>query len=296
MIISIDGSFMLHRARFVCVKNEQPTWDNMTAHFMRTLITTLGKFSPTKVYVYFDRGRSVHRREILEEYKAQRTKDPDCPVEQAYGEARSFLHTNLPSLGIISVLEDGIEADDFAYLVASQNAPGVHISDDKDWYLNLFPDWHLFRAMANQLISYDDLCKLVNDDKNPRLIYLLTRSLVGDKSDNIMGVRGFGWDTAVKFAPKILYKEDFGTGAKAKKLKNSMDIVKRNMSCMNPSWILHSDDAKSILAEAEQTVQSVSDSLDAWKGFGNHLGQYPRMELMSWWNRYNKIVRDLDNG
>lgn len=294
MITSCDGSFMLHRARFVCEKNEQPTADNMVAHFMRTLLTTLGKFSPTKVYIYFDKGRSVHRKEILESYKAQRVKDPNCPVQQAYDSARNFLHKNLPTLGFISVLEEGIEADDFAYLVASKYSPGVHISDDKDWYLNLFPNWHLFRAMANELISYEDLCILVNDHKNPRLVYLITRSLVGDKSDNITGVRGFGWDTAVKFAPKILYKESFGVGARAKTLEKNMDTVRRNMCCMNPSWILHSEKAKKILKKAEESIHLVTHSLDVWKSFGSKLEQYPKLELMSWWNRYNKILRGLN--
>ena len=296
MILSIDGSFMLHRARFIAEKNEDITRAKMVLLFMRSLMTVLDQFTPTKVYVYFDKGRSKHRREILEAYKAQRVKDPDCPIQQTYDASRDWLHEYLPTIGIISVLEEGIEADDFAYLVAATNSPGVHVSDDKDWFVNLFPGWHLFRDKAGELHSYEDFCKLVNNNENPRLVYLATRAMVGDKSDNIYGVRGIGWKTAEQLAPKILNKEDLGNSARARAVNEHMDIVKRNMAVMNPIWILHSDEARGILEEAEEKVSTVRRPMDAWKAFGTELDpERGVLGLWAWWSKYNTLIRGINH-
>ena len=293
MIVSVDGSFMLHRARHVVAKEDNPTMDQMVCIFLRLLMNTVDQFNPSSIYVYFDKGRSKHRTEILEQYKGQRKKDPDCPVQQAYENARDFLHENLPSLGIVSVLEEGIEADDFAYLVAHDSTPekGVHISDDRDWFLNLFPGWHLFRAKADELISYEDLCKIARCDEMPQMIYLITRSMIGDKSDNIPGIRGFGWETAIKFAPKILKRQDFGNSSKAKQLEKHMDLVKRNMCVMSPTWIAHSEEAREILRESVSKVQKVTIPIMVWKKFSELIDSDYRSEFMGLANKYNKVIK-----
>ena len=295
MILSVDGSFMLHRARHVAAKNNDiPTKSHVVLLFTRLLIGVSEKFNPTQIYVYFDRGRSVHRQQIHDKYKAQRKKDPDDLSLIAYEEARAFLMEELPKLGVIAVLEDGIEADDFAYLLAATNpGPGVHISDDKDWFLNLYPNWHLYRAKADELISYEDLCTLVECTENPRLIYLMTRAMIGDKSDNIAGLRGFGWKTSLDFAQKLIRQQDIGESAKAKSLNKGMKIVKRNMCVMNPSWILHDMEAKAILHQAEKEVIIVENPMVSWLEFVNKLDSEQKTGMMNFWNRYNRMVRSL---
>lgn len=287
---------MLHRARYVSVKNDPEIhWKYFVTRFLKIFLGTLEQFNPTDVYIYFDRGRSIHRREILESYKGNRQKDETDPAEIAYSEARDFLHKTLPELGIISILEDGIEADDFAYLIGHKYSPdtsGVHISDDKDWYLNIFPNWYLYRARANELISWEDFCTIVGDDKFPRIMYLLTRAMVGDKSDNIPGLRGFGWETAKKFATKILYKEDLGNSSKAKMVENNMDLIRRNVSVMNTSWVIHNKEVIDIVDIAELDRKKVDQPLISWTSLTKELGGDP--ELMATWTKYNKLVRNLN--
>ena len=285
---------MLHRAKYVSIKNDgELNWKNFVIRFLKIFLGTVDQFSPTKVYIYFDRGRSIHRQEILESYKGNRVKDPDDPNEIAYENARDFLHNILPELGIISVLEDGIEADDFAFFVGHKYSPdvsGVQISDDKDWYLNIFPNWYLFRAKANDLTSWEDFCRMVNDDKNPRIVYLLTKALVGDKSDNINGLRGFGWETAKKFAPKILYREDLGTSSKAKMIEENMTTIRRNISVMDTSWVLRNKEVKEIIEIAENRIKQISQPIVTWNQLVKDLGG--DSDLMSFWTKYNTIVRN----
>lgn len=292
MICSVDGSYMLHRARYTCTKNNDIYWQNFVSLFLKILLNTLEQFSPTKVYVYFDRGRSIHRLKILESYKGNRKKDPDSLEEQAYDKSREFLYKHLPMIGFITVLEDGVEADDFAYLVACENKLGVHISDDRDWFLNLFPGWHLFRSKANELVSWENFCEMVEDYKNPRLIYLLTKSIMGDKSDNIPGVRGLGLKTAKKFASKILYKEDLGNSARAKSIKDNMDIIRRNMNIMNPYWIVLDEEARNTLYESENRVLEILKPMVTWVNLSKELDSVTS-ELMLLYHNYNKIIRNI---
>lgn len=291
MILSIDGSFMLHRARFVAEKQEIPNWDYVVYLFMRSLIVSAEGFSPKAIYVLWDKGVSTHRSKILPEYKAHRTRDPDDLGYKAYKEARDFLHGNLPQLGIVSVLTEGIEADDFAYLIASQNERGVLVSDDRDWYLNIFPRWILFRPRANEKITYKDLCDLTAENTWPRITYLISKALVGDQSDNVPGINGIGWGYAKKFAPLIVNKKPLGNGVKAKLVEDNMKLVRKNMALMDPSWILHSDYAHKELKEAEGNTPILENAVQEWRDFNSKLPKRKNYEFKSWWHRYHSIAR-----
>ena len=287
----IDGSFMLHRARFVAEKQEIPNWDYCVYLFMRSLIVCAEKFSPKTIYVLWDKNVSIHRSKILPEYKAHRIRDPDDTGYKAYKGARDFLHNNLPKLGIISVLTEGIEADDFAYLIASQNERGVLGSDDRDWYLNIFPEWTLFRPRADEKITYNDLCELTTEHTWPRITYLVSKALVGDQSDNIPGINGIGWGYAKKFAPLIVNKQPLGGGAKAKLVEDNMELVRKNTALMDPSWILHSEFALKELRTAEENTPLLENAVQEWRNFNAKLPKQKNYEFKSWWYRYHSIAR-----
>ena len=152
MILSIDGSFVLHRARFVVASKGVPMRDDIIALFMNMLMKLFQQFPTSHVYIYFDRERSRHRLKLYPEYKGQRKEDEGDLSLVAYNLARDFLVKNLPDLGITTILEDGIEADDFGYLVAHTYDSGIHVTDDRDWFGSLFPGWSLFRPMANETV------------------------------------------------------------------------------------------------------------------------------------------------
>lgn len=255
-IASIDGSFMLHRARFVAGKNGTPTMEHTVALFTNILIRTLLHLTPKKVYIYFDRERSYHRTALYPDYKGQRKEDENDQTLTAYKLSREFLVSALPSLGFITVLKDGIEADDFAYKVAYSNAPGIHVTDDKDWFGNLFPGWSVFRPKAKEFVSYEKFVSLVNNGENPRMIYLIARAIVGDKSDNILGIRGIPWDEALSLAPRILSRQELGDSKYAKKVQENMPQVRKNITIMSPVWTVQSTDVHEALQQAEESVST----------------------------------------
>jgi len=293
MILSVDGSFMLHRARFVAEKQTTVKWDYVVYLFMRSLIVSAEMFLPKQIYVLWDKGVSTHRSKILPEYKAHRKRDPDDPGYKAYMAARDFLHEHLPALGMVSILSEGIEADDFAHLIASEKSRGVHVSDDRDWFLNIFPGWTLHRPRANEKITYEDLKILTTEEHYPRIVYLVSKALVGDQSDNVPGICGIGWGYAKRFAPLIVNKMSLGTGVKAKLVEENMDLVKKNIALMDPTWILRSDFAKQEMLEAEFAVSPITEKLFEWKRFYKKLPEGSDYSFSSWWHRFNRIARNF---
>ena len=294
MICSIDGSFMLHRARFVAGKNNTPTRDHTIAIFIGIFLRTLQQFRPSRVYIYFDRERSYHRLQLYADYKGQRKVDDTDPTLVAYKAARDFLVEVLPTLGFITILEDGIEADDFAYLTAKRYEPGVHITDDKDWFNNLFPQWSLYRPKAGELFSYDQFCTMVSHTENPRMIYLIARAIVGDRSDNIPGVRGVPWEQALVLAPRIFTREDLGSCKYAKKVLDNMGQVRHNINLMTPMWVIQSKEALQAFEKAEQSVETnLGGSFVRWSAFCDKLAPVVQRDMVRSWVEYNGVVNKL---
>jgi len=296
MIASIDGSFFLHKSRFVAKKNDTPTRNHTILIFMRMLLNTLKPFPFTRVYIYFDRARSAHRLQLLPTYKANRKNEERDPSRIAYEEAREYLVTALPQIGFITVLEDQVEADDFAYLIAYGYEPGIHITEDRDWFGNLFPNWHIFLPRTNNLVSYTKFCnEIVQKTEKPRLIYTIARAIVGDRSDNIVGVRGVTWKNALPLAQRMVAREELGSDKHAKKVLENMDRVRQNINVINPVWVLHSDEAHTALLRAEQAVLPPQNgSLPTWREFCTPLeveglqGEFVRL-----WRDYNSIAGRL---
>jgi hypothetical protein len=292
VILCIDGSYLLHRARFVSEKEDECCWDYISVAFMKSLIATSEMFKPSKVYVLFDRGRSSHRLEIFRDYKAHRPDNYDDPCFRAYQEARDFLAENISMLGFISVLKDRVEADDFAHLIASQSSPGVHVTEDRDWYLNLFPEWSIYQPRAGNTVTYDDFVYEHSGDENsPYSAFLIQKALTGDKSDNIPGVTGIGPKLAKKFAPLILNRKPL-EGRGAQLIEGNMSTVRRNYALMDPRWTLKDQDIIDFLKQAEERAWSHTN----WTEFSR---QFPpgetRVNLMGWWNRYKQLTRNFND-
>ncbi len=165
--------------------------------FLNLLQGNINKFKPKKVYVPWDDGRNKHRLELLPNYKNREQKlgmDYDDLHRQ-----KKVIQKILTSMGIAQLMHPGKEADDFIYsLVKKKSKKGVTIvigSGDKD-----------FRQLVNNnvwindenkgLITPINFTKLFTINPDQYSNYL---SLIGDDSDKIPGVPGFGEKTALKF-------------------------------------------------------------------------------------------------
>ena len=182
--------------------------------FLRSLAYAIREVNPTRVIVVYDgAGGSQRRRKILPDYKANRTPGKRITRWDAFKDARaekdamkiqfSRLIEYLDFLPVNVISIDKIEADDtIAYIAHTLLDEDVTIlSADQD-----------FLQLVNERITVWSPTKkkfytprMVMDDYGvPAHNFLMYKVLMGDKSDNIEGVKGLGPKKLPKIVPDLL--------------------------------------------------------------------------------------------
>ncbi len=242
-----------------------PTLDDDGRHiggmagFMKSLGFAIRSFKPTRVVLVFDgKGGSVRRRKIYKEYKANRK--PPTRLNRSYDmttdeQERDNMKWQLVSL--IDMVEclpvsilaiDNIEADDtiayMAELVTKNGGTSIIYSTDKDFLQMVSPYVKLYNPVKKK--TFDEEIVLETYGVHPSN-FVFYRALLGDKSDNIDGVRGAGEKTVLKYLPELsdpnvsvnlnLVEQKYTDSKKKPKLIENIldntDVVDRNLQLMN---------------------------------------------------------------
>lgn len=175
------------------------------------------EFNPTRVVVTFDgKGGSNSRKQIFEGYKSERGKNRFRVNRQYQGMMdeeeeqlsmkRQFVWLNdiLDYLPIKTMIYDGIEADDVIAQITTQikkeNEEVVIVSTDKDFLQLVSETVKVYSPTKKKLYNR----QMVFDEYGlwPQNL-LLFRTLDGDNSDNIPGVKGCGLKTVLKAFPEL---------------------------------------------------------------------------------------------
>ena len=168
MIGNIDGDLVCFRcSASVGLDGEEEIAILRTDKLMRDLLYNTESTS----YNCYLSGRNNFRKKVNPEYKANR-KDKEPP--RWLQSCREYLIKEWNA-----VVSEGCEADDLLG-INQHNTDSVCISLDKD--LLMITGWH-FRWLDNEKI-------FVTPDQGLKAFY--KQMLIGDKSDNIFGVRGIG--------------------------------------------------------------------------------------------------------
>ncbi len=185
--------------------------------YLQSLGKTIRTLNPTRLIVVFDgEGGSKRRKKLYPEYKANRghgvrlnrvfdwANDDEEARQMMYQLGRIGLYLkNLP-VTLISI--DNIEADDtIGYLVQEMcydDAEEIFISStDKDFYQLVNDKVKIWNPVQKKIIGENEIKeKFANI---PPKNMLLFRTMDGDASDNIPGVKGLGAKTIVKYFPFI---------------------------------------------------------------------------------------------
>ena len=111
--------------------------------------------------------------------------DPDDYSTQ-YISQRDYCISIGNSLGIPSILCSKWEGDDLITLITRISENSVIVSDDKDMYQLLAPTVSIFRAMAQEYMTYE---KALHDNGiNSSRVFVVAKAISGDPSDNIPSV------------------------------------------------------------------------------------------------------------
>lgn len=233
-LILIDGMGVLYRAYFairgLSTKSGRPT--NAVFGFIRMLRHMEDAWQPTHWAVVFDGGLPEERLALLDEYKAQRPPMPDALREQV-----QTVEEYLDRSGIAWLRQEGREADDLlasAAAWAEPEAADVLIAtNDKDIFQIIDEKIRIISVSGKNMAMGPEEVKIKTGVNPLQIVDWL--ALVGDSSDNILGVPGVGPKTAAKLLEQygsiagLWANVDDAVSEKLRKLLiENKDLISRN--------------------------------------------------------------------
>ncbi len=200
-LIVIDGNSVLHRAYHALpLLSSNSVYTNAVYGFLTMLIGIVKQHNPNYLVVAFDVSKKVFRHEFFSEYKAGR-KPMDIELKQQLPLIKEFLK----EMDICVLGQEGFEADDIlgSLSLKFKDVETLLLTGDKD-SLQLIND-HTKVLLMRKGISNIELF----DEEHFNEVYGISpsvfvdvKALMGDKSDNIPGVRKVGEKTALNLISK----------------------------------------------------------------------------------------------
>ena len=193
-LVLVDGSSYLYRAFHALPPltgpRGQPTGAVVgVTHMLRRLID---ETAATRIAVVFDAKGPTFRDELFADYKAHRPPMPD----ELRGQVEPLLALTR-ALGLPVLQVSGVEADDvIGTLAAREPGPVLISTGDKDMAQLVDARVTLVNTMSGTTLDRAGV-KAKFDVFPEQMIDLL--ALMGDSSDNIPGVIGWGPKTAAKY-------------------------------------------------------------------------------------------------
>jgi len=190
-----------------------------TAGFLKSLQKLTREIKPTQIVVCWDgRGGSRRRKQKNPNYKEGRspvrlnrnfkvlteTEEKENKIVQMY-KIMEYLN-NFP---VIQLVADEVEADDLISYICRYSQFKSHqkviVSSDKDFYQLLDETTILHRPVQKRYLNRKNIVSEHGIHPNN---FALARAVVGDKSDNLVGVPGVGLKTIAKRFPFFADEKD----------------------------------------------------------------------------------------
>ena len=183
--------------------------------FFRSLGAMIRQTNPTSVYVVFDgAGSTTNRKNLLSEYKGTRNlqrvtnweafdnleEEHDSKIDQI---VRIIQYLKL--LPVKTTILDKVEADDIIAVLAEKlvekhNSTCFIVSSDKD-FLQLVTDKIIvYRPMEKEYYTPKVVQEKIGVLPSN---FILHKTLLGDNSDNIQGIKGLGAKGIFKKFPEL---------------------------------------------------------------------------------------------
>ena len=195
-LMLIDGNSVLNRCFFALPPLNDKDGKNVNAvyGFVNILLKILGDYKPDKLIVAFDKPGHNFRKDIYPEYKATRKTMSEDLASQV-----PVLHDLLTLMKVQIVEKAGIEADDILGTISKAfDGYSYIVSGDKDM-LQLVTDKTTVLLTKRGVTDVDsvNIYNIVEEIGYTPQQVVEFKSLRGDSSDNIPGVKGIGDKTAL---------------------------------------------------------------------------------------------------
>ncbi len=238
-LLIIDGHSLAFRAFYALpvdsFVNREGQHTNAIHGFIAMLIMLLSRENPTHIAVAFDISRYSFRTREYPEYKGTRNETPPEFVGQI-----PLLEEALHAMNITTVSKEDFEADDVLATLAKQGATDGYrvlvVSGDRDTIQLVNDDVTLLYPQVrgvSELKRYDREAVLERYGIEPYQ-YPEIAALVGESSDNLIGIDKVGEKTAVKWVQQygtvdeIVAHADEIKGVVGEKLREQKENALRN--------------------------------------------------------------------
>lgn len=168
--------------------------------FFKMLGGLLDKFKPFQMYLVFDgEGGNNAKRLLFPQYKMNRNS-----VSKIQTKDYQILYQLLKHTPIIPLRLNNVQGDNVIGHIAKKNQSlGNNViicSSDKDFYQLCSKQITVYQPIRKLIITQKDVIAKFNCHP---INFSLYKSLVGDSSDNIPGIKGIGEKTIQKHFPNL---------------------------------------------------------------------------------------------
>lgn len=201
--------------------------------FLKTLQKLMREEEPDKVIIVWDApGGSKKRKKLISNYKdgrqpfrLNRNIRNLSEDEEKENKIHQFIKLidYLNEMPVIQIMINDIEADDVIGWICNssifKNDSKLIVSNDKDFIQLCSDNVTLLRPTQKQYLNSSSVLEEYSIHPNN---FALAKAIVGDKSDNIVGVKGAGFPTVAKRLP-FLADSKFYTLSELINLVKSLD-------------------------------------------------------------------------
>lgn len=201
-LVLIDGNSLFNRAFYstpLSFTNSDGIPTNAIYGFTTMLFKAIIDIKPTRLAVAFDLRAPTFRHKMYSDYKGNRKGMPEELAVQV-----PLIKSMLAAMGIKYYELEGYEADDILGTIAKKIPEETHIVTGDYDYLQLIDDsttiYITKKGLSN--LECNNKSTLFEDKGLVPSQIIDMKSLMGDSSDNIPGVKGVGEKTALNLLNK----------------------------------------------------------------------------------------------
>ena len=244
-MLIVDGSYFLFRSYAVPFKFSSEV-KMIPLHVLTTYLKFLrlviraseGDHEIKKIIVIFDSQKENARLSLDSNYKSNRRKDYSLETDSPFHHY-PLIRQLLNHAGIANYEARTGEADDLIASIAEKHKSGFNIyiaSNDSDFYQLISENIKIVRIQTRnnpQIVSEESLVDELGIRPSQ---YVYWKSMVGDRADNIAGIKGIGPKKATAFLDGSL-KLDISKHRRTVQLNKKLITMDRKLST---DWIKHS--------------------------------------------------------
>jgi DNA polymerase-1 len=219
-ILIIDGlNLFLRNFAVLNYINPEGTHIGGLGGFLRSLGSLVKQLKPTSIYIVFDGvGSSINRKNLLPEYKSGRSVlrvnklSFDSQEKENESKTDQIIHLihYLQCLPVKILSLDGVEADDIIAFLSKEltkdkKNKAYIVSADNDFLQLVDENISMYRSVEKEFVNPKSVKEKYGVHPHNFLLY---KTLMGDNSDKVGGVKGLGKGKFDKLFPEVLGSEE----------------------------------------------------------------------------------------